>query len=225
MCTLSYVPAGAGFILTSNRDEDPDREAAPPEVWSDHPAAAFQAPRDLVKQGTWIAKDGRGRFGCLLNGAFEVHPHQPPYRRSRGSLIPEAFQAVSFPDYCVGIDLKGIEPFTLVLIDEFIQVLIWDGSRRHLHFLSKKRPHLWSSASLYSREEHRKKSRRFSEFLHEHPIVDPEMLLELHGFKAPNNFVLNKPGVKTVSITQVEVKSEGGASMKYYNLPYELRTH
>lgn len=208
MCTVSYIPTEKGCILTSNRDEDPDRKTLPPSVWALGEGMEIKAPLDEEKQGTWIATDQKGRVGCLLNGAFRKHKRKLPYRLSRGALIPMAFKADSFFAFYKTIDLNGIEPFTLILVDNFLQVIIWDGKKKQIQFLSRNKPHLWSSATLYTPEAHRLKQVYFSEFLHKMPHPEGEDLLELHGAAGNKAFILMRPGVQTVSITQIETRHD-----------------
>ena len=217
MCTVSYVVTESGYILTSNRDEDPLRGAFPPEEWHQDGLSSFKAPRDAVSGGTWFAVDDRGRSACVLNGAFEKQSWQPPYPVSRGLLIPTAFRAPGFSEFFHQQDFSGMAPFTLILIDECLQVVRWDGHRRTLQFLSRNRAHLWSSSTLYSREEHEKKLDTFSRFLEEGRGHLAHRILELHGVFAPNNFIIDRPGVKTVSVTQVVVGHQAPA-MHYVEL-------
>ncbi|WP_224489407.1 NRDE family protein [Robertkochia flava] len=216
MCTVSYIVTGKGYILTSNRDEDPGRKALPPEPWTWDGEEVFKAPRDTQKNGTWCAADHSGRTACVLNGAFEKQNWSPPYAVSRGLLIPHAFRARSFFEFSHQQDFTGMAPFTLILVDDLLQVVRWDGKRRSITFLSKNKAHLWSSSTLYTREEHLDKLETFRDFLNAGNDVDAEKILELHGLGTPTNFILDQPGVKTVSITQVKVSDNGSFSMDYF---------
>lgn len=223
MCTVSYIVTENGYTLTSNRDESPERETLPPELWNPSKDVVFEAPRDKEKNGTWIAVDREGRSACVLNGAFEKHTRKPPYRISRGALIPMAFKADSFFDFWRTADFNGMEPFTLILIDDLLQVVKWDGDSASLQFLSKSRPQLWSSATLYSSEEHRQKEIQFFDYLKEEQSRDPENILDLHGATEVNDFILDRPEVRTVSITQIRVSAEE-ASMEYLQPALTART-
>lgn len=223
MCTVSFIANEQGYVLTSNRDEAPGRATAEPEWWSPLHGVPFRAPVDLEKKGTWIAAGEDGRSACLLNGAFEKHRRVLPYTHSRGALIPWAFEAENFRTFYNTIDLEGFEPFTLILVDELLQVLRWDGKRRVLEFLSKERSHLWSSATLYTPDDHALKLRQFETFFKVNPQPDPDDLLRLHGVKRPNDFILRREEVRTVSITQV-VAHGNGSSMQYLQPSYLFNT-
>ncbi|WP_224484553.1 NRDE family protein [Robertkochia aurantiaca] len=221
MCTVSYIPVGNGYIFTSNRDEAPGRKTLEPRYRKLDNGHSFYGPVDGEKMGSWIAKDDRGRLVCLLNGGFEFHKHDPPYRRSRGLILTDALSHEDFVSFIQEVELQGVEPFTLILLDELLQVLVWDGENRHHIFLDKNRPHLWSSATLYSSAEHQKKLSRFERFLESEDIT-AETVLDLHGLNQVNNFILDLGFVKTVSITQV-IHDGRELSLHYYqNIPERM---
>ncbi|WP_335966593.1 NRDE family protein [Galbibacter sp. PAP.153] len=214
MCTVSYIPTEKGFYLTSNRDEDPLRKTTSPQHVYMEDKLKLLAPIDTEKGGSWIATDNKSKVACILNGAFEKHQRKLPYRKSRGHFVFEAFESPSFLNFMQNVELQNIEPFTLILIDEHLQVLVWDGTKKHMHFLSKEIPHLWSSATLYNEEAHQKKLEVFQTFLATGNITS-ETILKLHGIHANNSFVLNMPQVKTVSTTQVEALNNS-IGLTYY---------
>ncbi|THD65764.1 hypothetical protein E7Z59_14350 [Robertkochia marina] len=220
MCTVTYIPVNNGFVLTSNRDEAPHRKTFSPEIWELENAGSIKAPKDGEKGGTWIAVEEEGRAACLLNGAFEKHHRNPPYAMSRGALIPMAFKAESFFHFYENLDPKGMEPFTLILIDSELQVLKWDGQKLQIQYLSRKHPHLWSSATLYSAEEHKQRVAVFEEFLESKKEKSVDQILHLHGVDGKDDFVLRHPEVQTVSITQVVVQGSG-VEMNYCQ-PFEI---
>ncbi|QLE00077.1 NRDE family protein [Galbibacter sp. BG1] len=216
MCTVSYIPTSQGFYLTSNRDEDPLRETLPPQEVPLDSKNLLTAPIDKEKGGSWIATDNNGKVACILNGAFELHERKLPYAKSRGHYVLEAFQYPSFIDFMEQVELKNIEPFTLILIDNYLQVLVWDGVKKHMQFLSKELPHLWSSSTLYNDLQHKTKLAFFNNFLNNNE-VNAASILKLHGTQ---DFMLNLPYVKTVSTTQVCVSSQE-TTLQYY--PYNTK--
>lgn len=220
MCTVTYIPVNSGFVLTSNRDEAPQRKTFSPEIWKLDNAGSIKAPKDGEKGGTWIAVEEEGRAACLLNGAFEKHHRKPPYAMSRGALIPMAFQAESFFHFYKNFEPEGMEPFTLILIDSELQVLKWDGHKMQIQYLSKKEPHLWSSATLYSKDAHEQRVRVFKNFLERKGEKDRDKILDLHGLDGQDDFVLRHPEVQTVSITQIFVRGNR-SEMNYYQ-PFEI---
>lgn len=203
-----------GFLLTSNRDEDPGRKTGAPEKVVLPGGRGITTPRDLEKGGSWIAMDDTGQVSCLLNGAFSRHQRRPSYRMSRGQLVFEAFEAASFEAFAVAINLEDIEPFTLLFAGPGqLQKLVWDGSRKYHWELPADSVHLWSSPTLYSPVQHAGKERYFKEALMEAPR-SPEAVLKIHGKEGNTPFILSRTTVRTVSITQIHTR-ESAATMEY----------
>ena len=214
MCTVSYIPRENGYILTSNRDEDPRRETKGPEEIRLSDGLKVIAPQDKLKGGTWIAMDRRGRAVCLLNGAFGRHKRQLPYRRSRGYYVFESLQARDFDSFARESSLDGIEPFTLLMITrERILKMIWDGNRKYHWVLPSHTMHLWSSPTLYTARQHGDKELYFKEETPNQQI-SPEKLLRIHGSDTVTPFILNRPEVSTVSITQLIISGDT-ATLQY----------
>ncbi|XLS28021.1 NRDE family protein [Flavobacteriaceae bacterium M23B6Z8] len=215
MCTVSYVSLSDGFVLTSNRDEDPNRKTSAPKSLALDSSVTIEAPIDQEKGGTWIAMEpATKRVACLLNGARTNHKRTPPYRKSRGKIVLDAFLHDSFEQYALSIQLEGIEPFTLILADGAVLLeMVWDGTQKELSKLDSKKPWLWSSSTLYSSEEKRRKQHIFDEYLKKHPISS-ENMWELHGAVGRKDFILERVYVKTVSITQIKVNATN-TSMRY----------
>ncbi|WP_340074998.1 NRDE family protein [Leptobacterium sp. I13] len=217
MCTVSYVPFKKGFILTSNRDENPLRKTCEPQQIKLRKGLSVYAPVDTTNGGTWIATDKEKKVACLLNGAFKKHQRNIPYRKSRGLIVTEAFSYNSFSEFIDKIDLQNIEPFTLILKEqENLQVLVWDEKVKHQQQLAIDKSYLWSSATLYTSEEHYRKELFFSRFLQEGQ-VSPENLLKTHGLYKNTPFILDLPNVKTVSITQIVAEKDN------IQLTYDLK--
>jgi uncharacterized protein with NRDE domain len=217
MCTVSYVPLNKGFVITSNRDENPARETTPPKTITLADGILIEAPLDSEKGGSWIALEKHsGRIACLLNGARKKHNRNPPYRKSRGRIVLEVFLGESFESYCKDADLKGIEPFTLILgsTHKLIE-LVWDGKEKEITLKNHKLPHIWSSSTLYNQEEKIYKEKVFNDFL-ETQKSTPEALLALHGVYGRKDFILDKKLVKTVSITQI-VSTTTTRNMEYFD--------
>ena len=203
MCTVSYIPKWKGFILTSNRDESPLRVTRLPmeEVLSNGTKITF--PQDANKGGSWIAMDDNGRAACLLNGAFRNHKKKEKYRASRCSIVIAAFEAESFESFLSDLSLENIEPFTLLLVSSGkLQTLVWDGYRKHISDLATDTPHLWSSSTLYSSEQHATKLEYFLESLDFNNTTESSVL-KIHGSEKDTPFILRGDDISTVSITQL----------------------
>ena len=215
MCTVSYIPNNTGFVLTSNRDENPGRNTQSPKEITLDSGEILTAPIDEQNNGTWVAATNKNRVACLLNGAFIKHERSLPYRKSRGLIVLEAFNYSSFSAFIQEINLTKIEPFTLILAEKnMLQVMIWDGTQKHHQLLDNNRSYLWSSSTLYSRDVHDNKLQFFDTYIKEETIA-PNTILEMHGLYSDNLFILNRPQVKTVSITQVIIDNNKNVTLNY----------
>lgn len=220
MCTVSYVPTGAAnFILTSNRDENPERIThLPGEETTIVESNTIVCPKDSKAGGTWIAMSGTGKVACLLNGAFVKHKHQPPYRRSRGLILLDYFNFPSAAQFADKIDLDQIENFTLVMVENGkLFELRWDGENKYFKELNASTHHLWSSCTLYDEETANIKFRKFDEWIKSVHHPDSDLLANFHGYKNPEGYILDRPMVKTVSITTIQ-KQDLQLSMCYHDL-------
>ena len=153
MCTVSFIPKTKGdFILTSNRDESPNRNTIPPEFYELNDTRLL-FPKDEIAGGTWIGASDKKRLICLLNGGFEAHTPKDTYRLSRGVIVKNLLAVKDAVAEIDLIDLKDIEPFTIILV-EFVKdlklyELVWDGKNKY--FSEKElKPIIWSSSLLLS---------------------------------------------------------------------------
>ena len=225
MCTVTYLPASGGFILTHNRDEAPSRSPDSISKIKTSGGDTLLFPRDTKAGGTWIATARSGKTVCLLNGAFVKHAHQPPYRRSRGLILLDFFDWENADDFFRDYDLEGIEPFTLLTFQAGqVAELRWDGHTRHLKKLSPSVAHFWCSATLYPPEMQLRREQVFRDwlFLLKNIVPTQQRLLQLHRTGSvgdpENDFVMNRSGrVCTVSITQVVVKNSQTV-LRYHDL-------
>lgn len=215
MCVLTYIPTeNNGFILTSNRDEAVSREPAiPPRKYNLHRQNVF-FPKDPKGGGTWIASSGTFTL-CLLNGGFEKHIPQPPYRQSRGKVIIDFFEFQSIPAFIENYNFDGIEPFTLIIIENIgnlvIHELRWDAHKIFVTQIDTTQPHIWSSATLYSPKIRLQRERWFRDFLVERPNRDS--ILDFHHFGGKedirNGIKMNRDNkLKTISITQFVIDND-----------------
>jgi uncharacterized protein with NRDE domain len=205
MCTVTYIPKGAGkFRLTSNRDESPQRAA---KGILHHNGLLF--PRDSEAGGTWIATSALGRAAVLLNGAFSLHIRRPPYRLSRGLMLLQFFEFNHVEDFKKNFDFKGLEPFTLIVWDQnALHELRWDENRLYYTKLNPEEPRVWASATLYNPENLQKRQNWFQQWLQEIPRPSDQEIMHWHrhaGEGDPwNDLVMNRHEmVKTVSITGI----------------------
>lgn len=213
MCTLTYLPKGkAEFILTSNRDEGAQRPLAIAPAYYSHGAHHLLYPKDAAANGTWLATSSNAFTLCLLNGAFEKHHHQPPYRRSRGLVLLDFFDYSHIEQFAAEYDFSGIEPFTLVIFshqDETkVHEIRWDGKIIHPKQLNHEVPLIWSSATLYEPQVRQAREQWYAEWLKENPNPQPHDLLNFHRFGGSgdrkNDLLMNRENkVFTVSISGI----------------------
>lgn len=213
MCTVTLIPLKSGFVLTSNRDEAANREAIPPQVYN-FDGVKMVFPKDKQAGGTWIGVSEHQRLICLLNGAFEDHIREVPYRKSRGVVVKEMLAASTVSEILNDYRLGNIEPFTLIMVDwkeelQFWEV-VWDGEQRHVSSLPL-HEHVWSSTPLYNAEM-RAKRRNWFDKLKNSSALTPAEVWEFHhtgGEGDPEiDLIMDRSFVKTQSITQIERTSE-----------------
>lgn len=222
MCTVTYIPKSeAAFILTSNRDEAIGRTTLPPSFY-DVDGVKMLFPKDGVAGGSWIGVSEKQRLVCLLNGGFVNHVRVENYRMSRGIVVKEFLKADDLDAHIDGLDLTGIEPFTLIVIDwqdqRVAKELVWDGKDCHISDLGDT-PRIWSSSTLYTQEMKKCRKEWFDAFLSKAHLTEDD-LLHFHqkaGIGDPNiDVTIDRGQLKTVSTTQV-VKTTSDCVMSYYD--------
>jgi len=223
MCTVTIIPKGAiDFIITSNRDEAPNRVSLKPDFYS-FQNTKMLFPKDELSQGTWIGLSNKNRMLCVLNGGFVFHQRKSSYRLSRGIVVKELLASDNIIKAIDNYDFNNIEPFTLVIADwnydlKFME-LVWDGKQKHFKNLNKE-PKIWSSSTLYSEEMKNERLSWFENFKSEN-VLNSESLLEFHHSAGKGNedygVIMNRGFVKTTSITQIE-KTGDLVTMRYDNL-------
>jgi hypothetical protein len=221
MCTVTYLPTYNGFLLTSNRDEALIRKpAARPLVY--HSASGpILFPRDGDAGGTWIATSANYRTVCLLNGAFYPHHHNPPYKKSRGLVVLDFFDSESVKAFVDTCDLNGIEPFTMLLIEEKkLYEFRWDGVQKYFKEIDATQPLIRCSVTLYAPEVIALREKWFSNWLQKHNKYEAKEILKFHLFAGENdagtNIRMSRSGlVKTVSVTCIE--RSGNMQKMYYS--------
>jgi hypothetical protein len=219
MCTLTYIKTEKGFILTANRDESPLRNARSLTEYCNGAGDRFFIAAEPVHGGTNMAV-GEHRISVLLNGAYDHHLHDPPYRKSRGLVLLDTLNLEGLDEVRPNM-LEGVEPFTLVNLAGQIEVLRWDGRGVNSDNYDPDRSFVIASAQLYDRSARAKRERWFSNLLRKRGL-GPAEAFEFHlrgGEGDPeNDMVINRSGtVRTVSITQV-VEDEGERRLRHLNL-------
>ncbi|MGB1307714.1 MAG: NRDE family protein [Oceanihabitans sp.] len=223
MCTVSIFPIGENdFVLTSNRDEAPNRISLPPSFYSIN-ATRMLFPKDEKAGGTWIGVSEKNRLICLLNGGFTKHKRQEVYKLSRGIIVTNLLSASNIVTAISNFDLNNIEPFTIVIADWNTQLqfyeLVWDGTQKHFKELPKE-ARIWSSATLYTKSMKEERKLWF-EIFKNNTLLNATNTLQFHKNTQKNNaeygVIMDRGFVKTTSITQV-VKTKNQISMRFENL-------
>jgi hypothetical protein len=224
MCTVSFLPTKSGFILSSNRDERSARPKANFPAQYNSKSGTLTFPQDGLAGGTWIAL-APNKMICLLNGAFEKHHHNPPYRHSRGKVVLDAFDFESFEEFRANYSLENIEPHTLVMIefDAEIQLteLRWDGTQKYIKSLDASKTHIWSSSTLYNQEIRERRASLFTKWCQDSKYT----LANIRDFHlnggvgdSRNDFRMQRENtLQTISFTQVLVEN-GLGKMIYEDL-------
>lgn len=226
MCTLTFIPkSDTEFILTSNRDEAPNRSTSHPKVYHEG-GVRLLYPKDDLAGGSWIGVSDKERIISLLNGGFMAHERQSEYRMSRGIILKDLLVAEDVFKTIDNYNFMGIEPFTIVMVNwanrSQIHQLVWDGEA--VHFEEKPwAPQIWSSALLYSEEMRKMREVWFAEFLFEKIAPTEEELLYFHknaGSGDTNtDLIMDRGFVKTKSITQISLSDN--LHMRYEDLQTE----
>lgn len=215
MCTLTYIPeTGNGFLLVSNRDEQLARmPALAPEAYT-HNGVQVVYPKDTQAGGTWLATAANGFKLCLLNGAFEKHVHQPPYKHSRGLVVTGFFDYNDIDRFLAGYTFEGIEPFTLIVFERKtgtagIREIRWDGAKVYAKVIDAQNPQIWSSATLYDKEVIAEREKWFHRFLERQSHPDLNDMLQFHHFGGTgnerNDLLMNRDNMlQTISITGIK---------------------
>lgn len=202
-----------GFILTSNRDEKIYRTTIDPAVYESNDIKLLY-PKDEKAGGTWIVTRNDGTSIVLLNGAFVNHEKKANYRQSRGQILLEIIQAKYPLLYFNQMDLKDIEPFTLIIYqNNTLTDVKWDGNGKYQFDKLIHQPHIWSSSTLYSRKQKIIRQKWFDEFWRYNKPITMEKIFNFHTDTHLTNteyglLIDRKDLTKTVSISQIIVKND-----------------
>ena len=212
MCTVTFLPIGENeFILTSSRDVPFARKKAlaPKKYIED--AVELTYPKDGDAGGTWIGTSSKNRLICLLNGGYVDHKTENNYRASRGLIVKELLKSDDIKEALSTIDLKGIEPFTLAIVDwndgMAVYDFVWTGKKKHLINIPKT-PHIWSSSTLYSDTVKKLRENWFADWQKGNAQFESEAIIKFHKTAgdgiAETNVLMKRVGGGTVSISSVK---------------------
>ena len=228
MCTVTIFYKGNNdFVLTSNRDEAPNRRSIPPKFYNEN-ATAMLFPKDELAGGTWIGVSEKNRLICLLNGGFTKHKRKESYQFSRGVIVKDLLASDAIEESINNYNFKNVEPFTIVIADWNVNLkffeLVWDGETSHFDKLPLETK-IWSSSTLYSDKMKAERHQWFEDFKNDNELTS-KSVLNFHSTETDNKdfgIVMNRGFVKTTSITQVE-KNKDTLSMNYFDLQQDKHT-
>lgn len=223
MCTVTFIPQGDRFFFTSSRDERAGRApAAFPQLYEIN-RQVLLFPKDGQSGGSWIAVHESGNVAVLLNGAVKAHRPEPPYLKSRGIVLLDIISELSPVDTFEAMNLKGIEPFTLVLFeDKKLWSGRWDGKMKWMESPDSHKPHIWSSATLYDPQAIRKRENWFNTWIQDIQYPGTLDIIHFHqkgGDGDPfNDILMNRSGqIFTNSISSIYLSPET-AQFRYLDL-------
>ena len=226
MCTVSFIPGKDKCFITSNRDEKNNRKPAIAPAIYEFKSGKLVCPKDGDAGGSWIALHENGNAAVLLNGAFEKHPSNPPYRISRGLILLNVVASGDPVRRFDWISLDKIEPFTMIIVEKGdLYECRWNSNRKYCQQLRSHRPYIWSSATLYEDVAKEKRERWFASFLNKKPTPSQEDILRFHQFSGDGDMntdmrMERNNSYSTVSITSILLATDWG-SMKHLDLREE----
>ncbi len=215
MCTFTYIPlANNGFIMATNRDESTSRLAAliPSLYLKDNFCIYF--PQDPHGKGTWIATSQYYTL-CLLNGGKAKHEKKSFYKKSRGLVLLEILIGLLKGEISPEntIDIKGIEPFTLFIVQHQPNALYkWvysEDESMEISELANDKPHIHSSTTLYDEATSKLRAEWFEDFLEKSQDSEFSKLVDFHSHTNADNkefgLRIDRKGItKTLSLSGVE---------------------
>lgn len=218
MCTVTYVPKKDGFIFTSNRDEQPERKTIAPKYYQESKIDLF-FPKDEIAGGTWIGLSSQNRLVCLLNGGVVYHNPKIKFPKSRGVVVKHLLMVNDVLKTMQEIDLEGVAPFTLVVVDwkqeHKIYELIWCRNQKQIKELSTNDKYIWSSSTLYTEQMKAERKEWFAGL-----DSDKISVLAFHQNEKLGNVEtspkMKREIVETVSTTLIE-KNKEHLQVEYHN--------
>lgn len=212
MCTVSFYKNNSQTIITSNRDEHHSRSKALPPIVYHTSTYQLIYCKDAQADGTWMVLRNDGVVIVLLNGAFEKHQLNPPYKKSRGLVLLDIINEENCLQKYIDYDLTNIEPFTIVIYHNHrLHECIWNGVEKFISEKPVEENYIWSSVTLYDEEFRNKKHVFFQQLLQTKDELSADDILEFHHSKhdLENGFIINrKQQLLTFSVTQVVLSEE-----------------
>lgn len=227
MCTLTIVPKRSNnFVLTFNRDENPNREMLPLQERFLN-GNTFYMPVDTLSGGSCIAISEHDFIVCLHNGGLKKHTRKTSYGSSRGKLVTRIAGQKNPLDFLLKVNMSAYEECTIFIISYIgkptIHRYVWDGKSLIGKNISSG-PIMYSSCTLYTPMQQQKRMLLFQKYLNKGKT--PENLLKfhgLHGVKNQEDVFIKRMSIETVSTTQI-IKNNEGVTIRYFDFISDTET-
>lgn len=219
MCIVSLVKSDSSFVLSFNRDEDPDRQFSNPDKLL---GTEIFCPIDQISGGTWIGVNSK-KIYCIQNGGKIKHVRDLPYDKSRGLILLEVLKTNNLEIIHNEITISKIEPFTITVFDlqsHKLEVISYNGMVLETE-VNSDNCFIQCSSTLYSEENKVLIANSFQSLIPK----TPETILDFHlnyRIGGPLNSFLNRPA--TTSITQF-ISNDNKLSCTFHNLINQSKTH
>lgn len=216
MCFVAFYRKGDTRWLLSNRDENVLRPVAKPPTLQHIREYYVLMPKDAKAGGTWVAVRNDGVAAVLLNGAVTPHISRPPYKHSRGLIIPEI---LAFDNPKEGIEkysFSNIQPFSLVLsLPDSLFLYRWDGDNLKASSIDETEFPCWSSATLYNPEQILIRKRFWQNWITKQSNPGKTDFLAFANSIAPGNKdtyikMHREGGLQTISSTVISISKSLG---------------
>ena len=220
---ITYIPINeSNFMLVHSRDESVLRPIATPPIKREINGLKHVFPVDPEGKGTWIGFSEKGTVAALFNSGTHAYKHDPPYKHSRGLIIPELFSYDSFDRFYEEFDHYGLAPFTLWVIEgnRFLEIKK-DPENIQLEEINPLNPKLALSKNLYPDETEDIRRLELLKLYYDKGFVSKEEILKFHDRyrfeSAPDKTVDTAPHIlKTVSTTCI-IKSPKMIDIDYFD--------
>jgi hypothetical protein len=120
------------------------------------------------------------------------------------------------------MDLKNVEPFTLIVWSECnLFELVWDGTKKYRKMVDASVAYIWSSSTLYDMTAKSNREEWFYNWMAMKPPVSKRSVLNflISVNDSQNGFIINrKEKMKTLSYSFIEFSNSDFASFDYFDL-------
>jgi Transport and Golgi organisation 2 len=214
MCTISIVKHQHQRIFTFNRDEQPLRYTNEYLCELKVNEKTVYYTKDAKAGGTWFAYDSLGNVAMLFNGALVKHNKDQYTGISRGLILKTIISKSHILQEFEITNLQNVEPFTIILFEgEILFKLIWDGSEKAIEELNQDEPQFFSSVTLYSNLQHKRRKKWFLKNINYD--VSAENIFRLHNTNADANednglIIKRENSCHTISVSQLIFTQNNG---------------